>query len=115
MQAEDLYQVIRLNLFGDHQYLWTARPTNCANYARGMHCPSNPADNYPINTLAFWWADIRHPLLGTRTRDALAFLLAAVAAGTLAVLVLALRRWPPPRNEATFPLEMIREPERVRG
>lgn len=75
MQPEDLYQVVRLDL-GDRQYEYTAQPTTLT---------SNPADNYPINSLAFWWADVRHPLLGARTRAAIAAALglAALLSGAL--------------------------------
>jgi hypothetical protein len=78
-----------------------------------MHCPSNPADNYPINSLAFWWADVRYPLLGDRTRYALALLLAGGAASAFSLLVLVVSRWPVRRTDAPFELDLVREPETV--
>jgi hypothetical protein len=83
VQVDDLYQVIRLNVFGEQRYRLTARPTACTP----VRCPSNPADNYPINTMAFWWADTWHPLLGSKARDALAGTLGIIALGSLAVLI----------------------------
>jgi hypothetical protein len=87
MQFENVYQVVRLDAFGDNQYRLTARPTRC----QPTRCWSNPADNYPINTLSFWWADTRHPLLGARTRGAIAAALGAVAVLSLVWLGISLR------------------------
>lgn len=90
IQIENVYQVARLQLLGDQQYLLTGHPD--------PYTASSPADNYSINTLAFWWTDSRHPLLGQRTRTLLALLLAG--AMTLASVLLALRlRGKPSRAE----------------
>lgn len=85
VQFDDLYQVIRLTVFHDQRYRFVVRPTACDPAVR---CVSNPADNYPINSLAFWWADTRHPLLGDHTRYALALLLAVSAALSITLLYL---------------------------
>ncbi|MDQ2742357.1 MAG: phospholipid carrier-dependent glycosyltransferase [Chloroflexota bacterium] len=94
LQVDNLYQVIRLDL-GAGRYNDLAKPSTCC---------SNPADNYPINSLAFWWADTRHPLLGSHTRDAIALLLALMVAGSGSLLLgaslrprpdSAIRRQPP--------------------
>jgi hypothetical protein len=77
MQVDDVYQVARLDVLGDTRYKLSARPDPYV---------SNPADNYPVNSPNFWWADVRHPLLGARTRYAIALLLAACAAMSLAGL-----------------------------
>jgi hypothetical protein len=69
IQVDNVYQVARLQL-GAIQYRWTARPDPYV---------SNPADNYPINTFLFWWADDRHPILGARTRGALALAISLLA------------------------------------
>lgn len=98
IQLEDVYQVIRLDAFGDTQYLYTARPTVCHLPVR---CLSNPADNYPLNTLAFWWADARHPLLGPHVRAVLALGLAGVTALALALLWKRLRSAGVPAHPAT--------------
>jgi hypothetical protein len=90
MQVDDLYQVARLQLFGDRQYLLTGHPD--------PYTASSPADYYSINTPAFWWSDARHPLLGQRTRSLLAVFLAGMTA--LAAIVLAIRlRGQPARIE----------------
>jgi hypothetical protein len=90
MQVDNLYQVARLQLFGDRQYLLTGHPD--------PYTASSPADFYSINTLAFWWTDARHPLLGQRTRSLLALCLAGIAA--LAAIALTVRlRGQPARNE----------------
>jgi len=86
IQIDNVYQVLRLDLLHTKRYNLTARPTACRPTPPG-HCPSNPADFYPVNTLAFWWADARHPLFGPHTRYALAGLLAA---GSLISFLLAL-------------------------
>ena len=83
MQFDDVYQVFRLTALGDRRYQLTARPTRCTH----NRCPSNPADNYPVNTLAFWWADTRHPLLGGRTRGVIAGGLALSALLSLCLLL----------------------------
>lgn len=89
MQLEDVYQVIRLDM-GDRHYDYTARPTTLA---------SNPADNYPINSLAFWWADVRHPLFGARVRGAIAGTLAVAAILSGALLCASV--WPVDRRART--------------
>lgn len=76
IQLDNVYQVIRLDA-GDRAYLFTGRPDPYV---------SNPAERYPINQLAFWWADTRHPLFGDRTRWALGLLLAVGAVLSLAAL-----------------------------
>jgi hypothetical protein len=86
IQVDNLYQVARLQMFGDRQYLLTGHPD--------PYTASSPADNYSINTLAFWWADARHPLLGQRTRTLLALSLAGAAAMALVVLTMRLRGEP---------------------
>jgi len=91
MQLDDVCQVARLNLLGNQQYRFTARPTTCV---MGKRCVSNPADLYPINTLAFWWADTRHPLLGPRTREGIASALALSGLGSLVALILVIRQSP---------------------
>lgn len=88
IQIDDVYQVVRLDL-GDRRYEDSAHPP-CPSSA--IHCPSNPADNYPINSAALWWADIRHPLLGARTRAAIAAALAVAAILSGALLLASL--WP---------------------
>jgi hypothetical protein len=83
VQVDNLYQVLRLTA-GDNHYRYTARPTPCLP---DPFCPSNPADNYPINSLAYWWLDPMHPLLGAATRVVLAGVLFAVALIALALLI----------------------------
>lgn len=73
-QFADLYQVVRLDM-GDRHYYLGGQPDPYV---------SSPAVNYPVNTLNFWWADVRHPLLGARTRLFLALLL--LASGLLSAL-----------------------------
>jgi hypothetical protein len=55
---QNLYEVARLDAAGAQQYRLSKRPTACIGPQR---CFSNPARDYPINTLAFWWTDTRHP------------------------------------------------------
>jgi hypothetical protein len=69
IQLDNVYQVLRLDAGAD-RYLFTGRPDPYV---------SNPADRYPINSLAFWWADTKHPLFGDKTRWTLALLLAGGA------------------------------------
>ncbi|GAC1467680.1 MAG: hypothetical protein PVSMB7_14630 [Chloroflexota bacterium] len=94
VQFDNVYQVLRLSALGTQRYRLTARPTACRPPVR---CISNPADNYPLNTLVFWWADVRHPLLGPRSRDAIAATLASGAVLSLALLIACLA-WPPTRT-----------------
>ena len=82
IQIDNVYQVLRLNA-GDGAYRLTAKPASLVH--------SNPAQDYPVNTLAFWWADERHPLLSQGTRSALALSLAATAGASLLLLLLQLR------------------------
>lgn len=88
IQLDDVYQITRLDALGDTRYHLSARPTVCHLPTR---CVSNPADNYPVNTLAFWWADTRHPLLGPHTRAGIALLLAGTGALALILLLVQLR------------------------
>lgn len=83
MQVDDLYQVVRLQLLGDRRYLLSGHPD--------PYTASSPADNYSINTLAFWWADVRHPLFGQRTRTLLALILVGIGTISGAILMLRLR------------------------
>jgi hypothetical protein len=78
IQIDNVYQIARLQLLGDRQYLLTGHPD--------PYTASSPADNYSVNTLAYWWADDRHPLLGRRTRSMLALLL-ILAMGMSSVLL----------------------------
>lgn len=92
VQPDNLYQVIRLNAFGARRYSLTAHP--------GPATVSNPADNYPINTLSFWWADTRHPLLGPRARAGIALGLAGAAAVSLLLIMITISRGPRETNAA---------------
>lgn len=83
IQLDNVYQVARLSL-GDARYRLTVKPDPLV---------SNPADNYAINAFAFWWTDDRHPLLGPRTRDALA--LALLGCATLSLVLLLRQIWGP--------------------
>lgn len=90
IQVDNVYQVARLQLADDRRFLLTGHPD--------PYTASSPADNYSINTLAFWWSDTRHPLLGQRTRTLLALLLGFVM--TLATVTLVWRlRVPRARTE----------------
>jgi hypothetical protein len=82
-QVDDVYQVLRLQLLHEQRYLLTAKPD--------PYIATNPADNYSLNTLAYWWTDARHPLLGPHARAALAAGLAAVLAFCLLALALRFR------------------------
>ncbi len=82
IQADDLYQVARLTL-GDSRYRLSGKPDPFVS--------SDTALIYPVNSFAFWWTDPLHPLLGQRTRDVLAGLLAASVLTSLALIVAALR------------------------
>ncbi|MGH2448882.1 MAG: ArnT family glycosyltransferase [Chloroflexota bacterium] len=89
MQIENVYQVASLDLLGQQRYRYTARPTPCEP---GPGClPSNPADNYPINDFAFWWANNWSPVLSQHQREAIAGVLALVMLGSLGGLIAALR------------------------
>jgi hypothetical protein len=79
IQLDNVYQVLRLGL-GEQRYRLSAKPAD-------PYVTSNPAQEYPVNTLAFWWSDVRHPLLAERTRVLIALGLAFGAAATLALLV----------------------------
>lgn len=79
IQLDDVYQVLRLDL-GEQRYRLAAKPAD-------PYVSSNPAQEYPVNTLAFWWSDVRHPLLDERIRVLIAFGLAAGAAAALALLM----------------------------
>ncbi|HEX6507256.1 MAG TPA: phospholipid carrier-dependent glycosyltransferase [Chloroflexota bacterium] len=95
-QFDDVYQVLRLQVLGDRRYLLTAKPD--------PYIATNPADNYSLNTLAFWWADSRHPLFGQRTRIALAAILGFIALASLVGLIARLRA--PPRVRGRRLLEL---------
>jgi hypothetical protein len=82
IQLDNVYQVIRLQL-GDERYRLKERPDPWV---------SNPVDNYPVNSLVFWWANDWRPLFGVDTRIALARGLAGLAAVSLALLVFQLWR-----------------------
>jgi hypothetical protein len=69
-QLDNVYQVTRL-VFGDAAYRLAAAPDPWVH--------SNPASDYPVNDLAFWWDDPMHPMLSSRTRDALVIALAFAA------------------------------------
>lgn len=84
IQFQDVYEVARLDIAGDRSQRLTKRPTACTG---PTHCLDNPAPNYPMNTLVFWWADTRHPLLDARSRALIAIALLAVAAGTGSALL----------------------------
>lgn len=102
MQLDDVYQVARLQVLGDRRYLLVKRPTALTATRR----LSNPADVYPVNTLSFWWADDRHPLLGARARAAMALALALAALGSLALLALQVVRPYTRRAEVAIDLDL---------
>jgi len=81
IQLDNVYQVTRLSL-GDARYRLTVQPDPLV---------SNPADNYAINSFAFWWTDDRHPLLGPHTRDAMALALLGCATLSLVLLLTQIR------------------------
>lgn len=85
LQVDDVYQVALITA-GNRTYLLQGQPD--------PYVSSNTSALYPVNTFAFWWLDRLHPILGARTRDALAALLAAGALAALAVLLVALGREP---------------------
>lgn len=89
IQIQDVYDVVRIDAFGDTQYRLTKRPTHCTG---PTHCLDNPARNYPLNTLAYWWADIRHPIFDARTRAAIALALVLIAGGMSVGIGQSLRR-----------------------
>jgi hypothetical protein len=80
-QFVDLYQVVRLDT-GDDHYLLSGWPDPYV---------SSPVPNYPLNTLLFWWADTRHPVLGPRTRGGIAVILGAAALFALLMLLRSLK------------------------
>jgi len=79
VQMDNVYQVGKLIFLGDQRYRLTAPPNGTRT--------SNPADFYPINTFAFWWADSFHAIMGARTRAAIAVFLAIGAAIFLGLLL----------------------------
>jgi hypothetical protein len=83
VQADDVYQVIRLDVLGDEQFRYTEQPD--------PYVGSNPAELYPINTLNFWWADVMHPLFRLRVRLLLLGLLLAIGAISAGGLAYSLR------------------------
>jgi Dolichyl-phosphate-mannose-protein mannosyltransferase len=83
IQVDDLYQVLRLDVLGDRRFEFRAQPDPFT---------SNPADNYPVNTLNFWWADVRHPLLNRTALYLLAALLGLSALVSAAALFFVLRK-----------------------
>ena len=74
-----MYQVVRLDVLGDQQFLYTGQPD--------PYVGSNPAQLYPVNTLNFWWADVMHPLFRLRVRLLLLALLLALGAAAGAGLI----------------------------
>jgi len=80
IQLDNVSQVARLTL-GDTSYRYTARPDPYV---------SNPAENYPINSFAFWWTDTMHPLLGAGDREGLAALLMLLSLAALGVTLVSL-------------------------
>jgi hypothetical protein len=88
-QFRDVSEVVEIDAFGQTQYREVKRPTACTGPTR---CLDNPAHFYPMNTLDFWWADIRHPLFGAGVRAALAIALLVVALAAAGELVRSLRQ-----------------------
>jgi hypothetical protein len=82
LQIDDVYQVLRLDVQGQQRYELRLQPDPYV---------SNPATSYPVNTLNFWWADVRHPPFGPKTRDALSSLLAISTLISAVALLLVLR------------------------
>lgn len=78
IQADNFYQVLRI-MGGDHRYEVGGHPDPFVT--------GTTAVLYPVNSLAFWWEDPLHPLLGPHTRDALAVLLALSAGASLLALL----------------------------
>ena len=95
IQVDDVYQVALLQLGGDRRYLLSGHPD--------PYTATSPADNYSINTLAFWWADTRHPILGARTRLLLALLLAGIVSTAAVILSIQLRTRPQRSGRAVEP------------
>ncbi len=83
LQLDGLSQVARLHLLGETRYDLTGHPD--------PYTYTTPAENYTINTLSFWWADTLHPLLGQRTRAAIALLLAVAGLAAAGALYFTLR------------------------
>jgi hypothetical protein len=83
IQLQDVYEVGSL-VAGDEHYRLVKKA--------GSLVHSNPANLYPVNSLAFWWVDPHHPLLGPRARGALAAGLGAGALVMLLALLALLRR-----------------------
>jgi hypothetical protein len=108
IQADDLFQVLRI-MAGNQAYLESGQPDPLLS--------GTTAVIYPVNTLAFWWKDPLHPLLGPHTRDAIAALL-ALSAGASLTLVLILLRGPevplsaddPSRSDFAVPARRRRRP-----
>jgi hypothetical protein len=104
LQIDNVYQVLRLQALGDQGYRLTTRPA---------HLASNPANNYPINTVSFWWADTRHPLLGSRTRYTIAAGLGGLGLVAFIGLVVAVLRETTSRPRPVHGLELAAaEPNR---
>jgi hypothetical protein len=82
IQTEDVYQVLSI-LSGNQHYVASGHPDP---YVSGT-----TSVIYPVNTLAFWWEDPLHPLLGPHKRDALAALLALGAGASFLGLIVLLR------------------------
>jgi hypothetical protein len=82
LQIDDVYQVLRLDVLGEQRYRLRLQPDPYV---------SNPATSYPVNTLNFWWADVRHPPFPPRARDALAGLLVISALFSALALLLVLK------------------------
>jgi hypothetical protein len=88
-QFRDVYEVAAIDAFGQTHYREVKRPTVCTVPTR---CLDNPAHFYPMNTLDFWWADIRHPLFGAAVRAVLAVLLLLAALASATTLIRSSRR-----------------------
>jgi hypothetical protein len=104
IQFDNVFQIARLAL-GDEKYRLVTKPDPFTS--------SNTADFYPLNTVAFWWADPVHPLFGPRARAAIALFLGLVAALTMFLLFGVIRGPPPPRARRRPLSEAITTAERA--
>jgi hypothetical protein len=86
IQLDDVYQVVRLQL-GASRYRFTVKPD--------PYVGANTAQVYPVNTFAFWWSDVRHPVFGPEARDA--WLAALLTLGAMGIIGVAWLSRPPPR------------------
>ena len=95
LQIDNVYQVLRLDVLGNQRYELRSQPDPYV---------SNAAVNYPVNTLNFWWADVRHPLFGQTARFVLAGLLTLLAMLSALGLAYALRDPKRRRERALVPV-----------